>query len=135
VTCGARLAEAAQELVGCRFRLRGRDPDTGLDCVGVIAIALLRSGHKGLVPTDYVLRNKNVARVYDEAQNLGLIPGQNVDKPGSIVLLKVGPYQFHFAICAGDGRFVHAHAGLRKVVMSPTLPDGHVIAIWRLPPA
>jgi hypothetical protein len=135
VTCGARLAEAAQELVGCRFRLRGRDPDTGLDCVGVIGIALLRSGHKGLVPLDYLLHNVNIDRAYGEAQNLGLVPSQRADRPGSIVLLQVGPCQFHFAICVGNGGFVHAHAGLRKVVLSPVLPDGQVIAIWRLPPA
>ena len=28
------LAEAAAALVGSRFRLHGRDPATGLDCIG-----------------------------------------------------------------------------------------------------
>ena len=37
---GAALAAAAESLVGTRFRLHGRDPDTGLDCVGLLAASL-----------------------------------------------------------------------------------------------
>jgi hypothetical protein len=57
VRCGARLAAAADDLVGCRFRLRGRDPATGLDCVGVAAVALARCGGLAVVPQDYQMRN------------------------------------------------------------------------------
>ncbi len=38
------FAEAAESLVGIRFRLFGRDPAYGLDCVGLVAAALARSG-------------------------------------------------------------------------------------------
>ena len=40
------LAEAALGLLGVPFRLHGRDPATGLDCVGLVAEALRRAGRR-----------------------------------------------------------------------------------------
>ncbi len=36
----ADLAAAALNLIGTPFRLHGRDPATGLDCVGLVAEAM-----------------------------------------------------------------------------------------------
>ena len=41
---GEALAEAAVAFAGTRFRLHGRDPETGLDCIGLLAAALTRIG-------------------------------------------------------------------------------------------
>ena len=37
---GEALATAAEQLIGIPFRLHGRNPETGLDCVGVVAAAV-----------------------------------------------------------------------------------------------
>ena len=37
---GAAIAAAARALVGVPFRLQGRDPALGLDCVGLVGAAL-----------------------------------------------------------------------------------------------
>jgi cell wall-associated NlpC family hydrolase len=128
---GAALAQAALELVGCRFRLHGRDPATGLDCVGLVGASLAQVGVKRDIPQDYALRNKSAARVAQDADSLGLVPCADGEWPGDILLLQVGPCQFHFVLRTLSG-FVHAHAGLRKVVVTPILPDGEVIGAWRL---
>ena len=37
---GAAIAAAARALVGVPFRLQGRDPALGLDCVGLVGAAM-----------------------------------------------------------------------------------------------
>jgi len=131
VSGSARLARAAEGLVGCRFRLRGRDAETGLDCLGVLALALRGAGMPCDLPRDYALRNRDASRAFEWAPALGLSPVEGDEAVGDVLLLEVGVCQFHFAIRAQDGGFIHAHAGLRRVVHSPTRPDGRVIGHWR----
>ena len=38
------LARAAAGCLGVRFRLHGRDPATGLDCLGLLGAALVATG-------------------------------------------------------------------------------------------
>ena len=40
----AAIIAAARAAIGARFRLHGRDPATGLDCVGLVACAAPRAG-------------------------------------------------------------------------------------------
>lgn len=134
MTPGARLAAAADGLVGCRFRLRGRDPTSGLDCVGVAAVALARCGKAVPVPQDYQMRNDDADRVAALLPGFGFIATEGRLQSGDLVVLKTGPSQIHLALCAADGGFIHAHAGLRKVVKSPVRPEGELIGIWRLVP-
>ena len=67
------------------------------------------------------------------AEQVGLLPADGLPVAGDILLLKVGPEQLHFVLCAGAASFVHAHAGLRRVVISPAVPDGEIIGHWRMP--
>ena len=39
-----RISAQALALVGAPFRLHGRSEETGLDCVGLVALAVARSG-------------------------------------------------------------------------------------------
>ena len=57
---GAALAAAAESLVGTRFRLHGRDPDTGLDCVGLLAASLAAIGRAAPLPNGYRLRARSL---------------------------------------------------------------------------
>ena len=51
------FARAAEALAGARFRLHGRDRSTGLDCVGLVGLALADIGMPVQFPAGYRLRN------------------------------------------------------------------------------
>ena len=122
----AGITSAARGCVGARFRPHGRDPAYGLDCVGVAAVAFGES-----VPGDYAIRGGSVAEVARAARAAGLsavTPDQARD--GDLVLINAGPGQLHLAILTEVG-FVHADAGLRRVVETPGRPAG-ALAAWTM---
>lgn len=51
-----RIVAQARALVGVPFRLHGRRAEHGLDCVGLVALAFRRAGHRGVTPEHYALR-------------------------------------------------------------------------------
>ena len=131
---GEALADAALGLIGCRFRLHGRDPATGLDCVGVVSAALAMIGVRAIVPSGYGLRNSEVQHWLPLAQRAGLVAVSGPVRPGDILLIALDYAQHHLAVAAGTQRVIHAHAGLRRVVLQPLDPAWQVCAIWRLAP-
>lgn len=125
------LAAAAEALVGTPFRLHGRDPETGLDCIGVLDTALKACGQAIDLPSGYRLRMRSLEHWLPEPQTLGFAWAAGPVSQGDVVMQAVGPAQFHLAIAvAGDG-WVHAHAGLRRVVRTATLPFGPICHHWR----
>ncbi len=132
MTAGAQLADAAESLVGSRFRLHGRDPATGLDCVGLLAAALGACGRDSALPGDYTLRMRDIAHFTARAGEFGFAVVEDAGAPGDVVIVVAGPCQFHFAITTADGGAVHADAGLRRVVRVPGLPAGALVGRWRL---
>ena len=131
---GAELARAAEALVGAPFRLHGRDPASGLDCVGVLAAALKGCGRSAVLPNGYALRNRVLPDLAGFVAESGFVPVAGDAAPGDVQLVQAGPGQFHLLIALGEGCFVHAHAGLRRVVCSKPAPDWPIIAHWRLAP-
>jgi len=127
-----RLAREAEALVGSPFRLHGRDPATGLDCLGLLAAAMARAGRPIALPTGYSLRVSRLDAWMPDPLTCGLRPAKGRFAPGDVVLLQPGPAQFHLAISDRSLGWVHAHAGLRKVVRDAALPLGAIIHHWRL---
>ncbi|WP_374410761.1 hypothetical protein [Novosphingobium colocasiae] len=117
------FAEAAGWLVGVPFRLHGRDPHTGLDCVGVLASAGAAAGAAWTLPSGYALRHARVPDLDGLAAGLGFVPASGTVRRGDVLALRPGPGQVHFAITTAEQRFVHAHAGLGRVVEGE-LPEG-----------
>lgn len=119
----SEVAEAALAVVGSRFRLHGRDPATGLDCVGLAAVAF------GLdAPTGYALRGGDAD---DVAARLDAVLARTSDSaPGDLLLMRTAPRQLHFGVRT-EGGFVHADAGLRRVVERPGEPPWPVLGVWR----
>lgn len=118
------VAEAALRAVGTRFRLHGRGAE-GLDCVGLVALALRAGGYAGAVPSGYSLRggdwgllDRLLVRVVEA-------------EPGDVLVMAVGPGQIHLGIRTVGG-FVHADAGLRRVVERPGMPPWPLIGVWRV---
>lgn len=131
---GAALADAAAALVGVRFRLHGRDPGTGLDCIGLFAAAMAALGRPVELPTGYPLRLSQLSGWLPEPDACGMVPVEPPFVQGDVVLLAAGPGQFHLAIAGPGHGWVHAHAGLRRVVCQPDRPAGRIIHQWRLLP-
>lgn len=109
-------AERARALVGCRFRPQGRDAGTGLDCIGLVA-AVFRIPADS-VPSDYRLRGDHFQRVRTGLNaHFRRVP-VNRAVTGDVLLIAAAADQPHLAILTDRG-FVHAHAGLRRVVETP----------------
>ncbi|MCD2317649.1 peptidoglycan endopeptidase [Sphingomonas sp. IC-11] len=128
MTAGERVAAAARGVVGAPFRLQGREPATGLDCVGVVALALQAGGHEGPVPSGYGLRCGDAARYRSCWAGLAGADGR---RAGDVLLCLAGPRQLHLAIRTATG-FVHADAGLRRVVERPGQLPWPLVMAWRL---
>ncbi len=118
------VVERARGAVGARFRLHGRSPEDGLDCVGLAAWAFGVTD----VPSGYALRGGDAARVAAVVAGLGLVP---VVEPGAgqLLLMRSGPGQLHLALSVEDG-IVHADAGLRRVVERPGVVEWVVLGRW-----
>ncbi len=117
--------EVAQSLIGAPFRLHGRDPETGLDCVGVAALVF------GVcdVPRGYSVRTADGAGVAALIDVAGLKRVRRDPAAGDLVLLKSGPAQCHLVVMT-DAGFVHADAGIGRVVETPGPVPWPVIAVW-----
>lgn len=118
------VESAARRLLGSRFRLHGRDPETGLDCVGLVAAAT-----GALAPSGYALRSANAEIVAAGLEAVGLVRATD-ERPGDVVLMRVGPAQLHLGIRTRAG-LIHADAGLRRVVERPGTIEWEVVGSWR----
>ena len=128
------FARAAAQLVGVRFRLQGRDPATGLDCVGVVLAALGAIGRPVPAVTGYGLRNCDYGRFGEHFARAGLAPVSGCPAIGDVLQVSPGPGQMHLLVAAQQGGFVHAHAGLHQVVLSPPPLIWPISQRWRLTP-
>lgn len=127
-----RIVTAARAAIGAPFRLHGRDPENGLDCVGLAVLALARAGHESaqaLAPAAYSVRGGCVSQFAAALRAAGLRPVRK-GKAGDLVLVQAGVAQFHLMIACPGGH-VHAHAGLGRVVEMPGASPWPVIARYR----
>lgn len=128
---GEALARAALGLAGVPFRLHGRDPARGLDCIGVLEAAASACGHGVRLPNGYALRSRRLPGLERIAASLLLHPASGAVTAGDVLLLRPGACQHHLVIALGAGRIVHAHAGLRKVVIGALPMEWPVVRHWR----
>lgn len=119
---------AALAFVGTPFRLHGRDPATGLDCVGLVGAALARCGRTVSAPRGYAMRALDIAPWLEFASANGLTEAA---ADPDVVLAAVHPLQPHLLV-AGGGAYIHAHAGLGRVTLLPAPLPWPVIRQWRL---
>jgi cell wall-associated NlpC family hydrolase len=126
------LAKAAESHAGAPFRLHGRDPRTGLDCVGLVLAAMADIGRPALLPLRYGLRNSDAERFRHLPTIAGFTDAGAPFQPGDVLLIEPGPAQLHLAVVSSEGGIVHAHAGLRRVVHTPFPLCWPVTGQWRL---
>lgn len=130
MTLGERVAAAALDLVGTPFRFHGRDRATGLDCVGLVAAALQGAGIRATPPAGYRLRNREIDGFLPFARDAGLLPVLAPQRPGDILLVSPGPWQQHLVVAGRNDLFIHAHAGLGRVVAMPGPLPWPIVQRW-----
>lgn len=116
MTVAERFASSAESLVGTTFRLHGRTPETGLDCVGLVASSLALAGRQVVAPSGYSLRNLDIEAYLAFAQRNGLVAAIGPIRRGDLVMTEPGQAQHHLLVATSPASFVHAHASLRCVV-------------------
>lgn len=124
-----RAVLRARALLGVPFRLHGRDPDHGLDCVGLM---LAVYSDLADIPPGYGLRGGDAARFAALLGARGLVQRKGAPDVGDILLLKAAAAQFHLGLWSGTG-LIHADAMLRRVVETPGLPRWPLIGAWHWP--
>ena len=120
-------AERARALVSTRFRSQGRGKD-GLDCVGLVLLTFDLDAVG--IRKNYRLRGDHLSEI---EQGL-LQPFRRIARrdlrPGDVMLMRVADDQLHLGVRTRDG-FVHAHAGIGRVVETPGVPEWPVIGAYR----
>lgn len=110
------IVERARSLIGVPFRPQGRDPATGLDCVGLVLRTFA-------IPVEDVRRDyrlRGVHRTEIEAALSRWFAQIRTDdaRPGDLLLFTIGAEQIHLGVSCG-ATFVHSDASLRQVVERP----------------
>lgn len=132
---GIRLSLAASSFIGVPFRLHGRDPETGLDCVGLLNASLTIIGRSPCPVRGYRLKNASIQHWLDRSERSDFLIVTSSVKAGDVLLSTPGPGQYHLMIADSTSSFVHAHAGLRRVVRQPLDNSQILHRHWRLQPA
>lgn len=129
-----RFVVAAEGMIGTPFRLYGREPGYGLDCVGLVSIALLRAGRPHQVSSGYRLRNSDIRAFIPVIEDAGFARSHDPLEAGDLVVARPGPGQLHLLVSTSARTFIHAHAGLGRVVETPAPLDWPLLGSWRLIP-
>lgn len=122
------VVRRARRLVGIPFRPQGRDPATGLDCVGVAINAF--GIDPGAIRRDYRLRGDHQHEIQRTLQRWFHQVHPSAPEPGDLILCSVRYDLPHFAIQCGQS-FIHADARLRRVVETPGRLEWPVLAVLR----
>jgi murein DD-endopeptidase / murein LD-carboxypeptidase len=128
---GDTIAKRALSQIGVPFRLHGRVAGQALDCVGLAGYALFGAGGHAL-PLQYSLRGdftENVHQFFAKHNFIKLESGSDF-LCGDIILCQTAPQQMHLMVRVNGG-FVHAHAGLRKIVFTPLPSPWPILCGWR----
>jgi len=128
----AAFAAAAESFAGAPFRFRGRDPRTGLDCVGLAIAALQKIGSAPPRIAPYAMRQRDLPAQLAALAEAGFGPVDGPIQSGDLLLLKAAPAQLHLAVAGPEGSLIHAHAGLGRVVLTPAPCPFPVQRHWRL---
>jgi cell wall-associated NlpC family hydrolase len=120
--------QRARSLVGVPFRPQGRDPATGLDCIGLVLCAF-EIPELG-VRRDYRLAGNDTSELDGELRRFFRRRSAGRREAGDVILCITGRGQCHLAVECG-GSFIHADARLRRVVETPGSPPWGLAAAYR----
>jgi cell wall-associated NlpC family hydrolase len=131
--CWPAIIVAVRACVGTRFRVQGRVPGLGLDCVGVVLVAAAAAGMMVAPPLAYALAADNREYLDHALAEAGCQPVAAA-LAGDILVFAPAPLRRHLGVMTAAG-MVHAHAGLGRVVEGPIDLTWPIVGRWRLPGA
>ncbi len=126
------IAARAMAQLGTPFRMRGRTPGVALDCIGLALVALGPLAKSNLPCPNYAMRGdyQSIVRSYFAELPFRALAGGEAASDGDILLASPAPSQLHLLVGANGG-WVHAHAGLGRVVFTPEWPNWPILHRWR----
>ena len=114
MTQAETMIAAARACLGTPFHHQGRLPGQGLDCIGLVIIALRAAGFMVQDRQDYARWPEGealaAALVAHGAQALAIM------QPGTVLLFMIAGQAQHVALATGETRMIHAYAPAGKVV-------------------
>jgi murein DD-endopeptidase / murein LD-carboxypeptidase len=122
----SEIAARAIHCLRTPFRLYGRTPGIALDCVGLAGFAARLDD----LPSEYTLRGKFIGKISAYMEQYAHCLCHGSLSSGDIVLVGCGPRQQHLMVKVSNG-WVHAHAGLGRVVHMAGPSPWPVLAGWR----
>jgi cell wall-associated NlpC family hydrolase len=124
------IVARARALIGVRFRPQGRDPEHGLDCIGVAMMAM--GVPKERVRNDYIVPSSMTAdRMNEKIGGLGFIRiSPAAAKPGDMLLVRPAPNALHVAVLTPEG-YLHADMRRRRTVEVAGAVPWPILSAWR----
>jgi NlpC/P60 family putative phage cell wall peptidase len=108
------MIAAARRCLGTPFHHQGRQPKFGIDCIGLIVVALRATGKAVEDYSDYNRRpdGKSIVEALENhgAQMAGAI------EAGDVLLFRYDNQPQHVALATGKDRMIHAFAVAGEVV-------------------
>ena len=113
-----KMIETARACEGTPFHHQGRAPGLGLDCIGLIVVALQSVGVQVDDRTDYRPRPDGVSLI----AALKAHGARRVEtiEPGDVLVFRYDQQPQHVALAVSFNRLIHAFAPAGKVVESET---------------
>lgn len=127
----SRMVAAARACLGTPFHHQGRLPQHGLDCIGLVIMAMQAA--------DYQVRDQAgyarwpVGTMLEQAliqHGACLVPHQQA---GDVLLFALAGVAQHVALCSGVGHMIHAYAPVGAVVETQISPvwQRRLVGVYR----
>ena len=103
-----QAVEIGRSLLGVRFRHQGRDPKTGVDCVGFCVVIAQEMGVDVKDMTVYH-RTPSATRLREMLEKILTAIPVTEATVGDVLLMRLGGIKpRHVALLSGDGKIIHA---------------------------
>lgn len=105
-----QIIDAARSFLGVRYRHQGRDPETGLDCVGYLKAVAMRINYPFITDVEGYKRTVSYEVLYGiMVEILDEIPVEEA-LPGDFYFMRMGSkIRPHVAVKVSDTRLIHAY--------------------------
>lgn len=110
------IVDTARQYLGVKWKHQGRNPESGLDCLGLIVQVAKDLGMNPHDPVDYTKAPDGKRLMAELNTQLTLVINYQV---GDILLMRMGTNPQHLAIVTETGGIIHSYANIRKVVEHP----------------
>ncbi|MCJ8191783.1 peptidoglycan endopeptidase [Sphingomicrobium aestuariivivum] len=121
----------ARSALGTPFKLQGREPGSGLDCLGLVIHAFRLDG--GIFPQAYGWRQADACDFLAAAARDFFVIDAVFANSGDVLRFSQGLHRHHLAIATCNG-VIHADARHRRVIERNGDPGLPLVAVHRFRP-